>query len=381
MAASLSSSSAPSFLCRESGRVSADTLRIAMKVQHSDASWQGRWICRSCVGKKSQENIGRRLEDVAASEDFLEDAASPRKLYNGNILFLNAASSRKSSDDLASSRRLPTFYWNICACWLASIPYPSFHLVGWLHSLMYPVRAARHKTNFSFGPPLSQNKVDGDHVDVMNAKYLPLRPLFSTLFLGGSGGDTEVKFCGVRKAFTSTNVLNDLGRRHVMVLAQARCRSMRRTHAALAAMRSSARMDSFTRGAICGMQAAGATRPEIARRVRKKDGKRPTVRAVDAVLAKHRAEPSRHGEDSRAGGRPPVLTVQQRQQLLKLVFAERGKAKVNVPYCRRRLLFLRNVCKDTVRRELLRAGLGYLRRRRKTAVPEEFRAKWKRAAP
>ena len=59
--------------------------------------------------------------------------------------------------------------------------------------------------------------------------------------------------------------------------------------------------------------------------------------------------------------------------LLNLVLAERGKAKVTVPYCRRRLPFLRKVSENTVRRELFAAGLAYLRRRGKTAVPKEFR--------
>ena len=97
------------------------------------------------------------------------------------------------------------------------------------------------------------------------------------------------------------------------------------------AMPSVARMDPFTRGTICGLRAAGVARPEIVRRVRKKDGKRPSIRAVDAVLARHRVEPAWRGEDPRAGGRPPVLTAQERKLLLKLVFAERGKAKVTVP--------------------------------------------------
>ena len=140
-------------------------------------------------------------------------------------------------------------------------------------------------------------------------------------------------------------------------------------------MVSTARLDPFTRGHICGMRAAGVARAEIARRVRKKDGKHPHIRAVDAVLARHRAEPLWKGEDSTAGGRPPVLTAPERKQLLKLVFAERGKAKVTVPYCRRRLPFLRKVSEETVRRELLAAGLAYLRRRRKTAVPKESRQK------
>ena len=115
-------------------------------------------------------------------------------------------------------------------------------------------------------------------------------------------------------------------------------------------MRSAARVDPFARGVICGVQAAGLTRPEIARRVGKKDGKHPTVRAVIAVLARRRADPAWRGEDSRAGGRPPTLTAQQRKKLVNLVFAERGKAKVTAQYCRRRLVFLRQVSEDTVRR-------------------------------
>ena len=115
-------------------------------------------------------------------------------------------------------------------------------------------------------------------------------------------------------------------------------------------MRSAARVDPFTRGAICGVQAAGLTRPEIARCVGKKDGKHPTVRAVIAVLARHRVVPAWRGEDSRAGGRPPTLTAQQREKLMNMVFAERGKAKVTAQYCRRRLVFLRQDSEDTMRR-------------------------------
>ena len=105
-------------------------------------------------------------------------------------------------------------------------------------------------------------------------------------------------------------------------------------------------MDAFGRGTICALRAAGAKRTDIAKRVRKKDGKRPSLRAVDAVLAKHKVDPSWRGDDSRAGGRPLVLSQKQRQQLLELVVAERGKAKVAVPCCRRRLRFLREVGKD-----------------------------------
>ena len=47
-----------------------------------------------------------------------------------------------------------------------------------------------------------------------------------------------------------------------------------------------ARMDSFTRGVICGMRVAGLARAEIVQRVQKKESKTLTLRAVDAVLAR-----------------------------------------------------------------------------------------------
>ena len=140
-------------------------------------------------------------------------------------------------------------------------------------------------------------------------------------------------------------------------------------------MPTTARLDVFARGTVCGMRAAGATREEIAATVVKKDGSRPSLRAVDAVLAKKRAQPQWQGEGSAAGGRPPALSRSESAQLFDLVFRERGKAKVTVPYCRRRLPFLRKVREATVRRELLKAGLAYLRRRTKTAVPKEWRTK------
>ena len=49
-------------------------------------------------------------------------------------------------------------------------------------------------------------------------------------------------------------------------------------------------MDAFARGAICALRAAGAKPEDIARTVRKKDGKRPHLRAVDAVLARSRLD-------------------------------------------------------------------------------------------
>ena len=52
-----------------------------------------------------------------------------------------------------------------------------------------------------------------------------------------------------------------------------------------------ARLDAFSCDAICALRATGANREDIARAFRKKDGKHPHLRAADAVLTKHRANP------------------------------------------------------------------------------------------
>ena len=134
-----------------------------------------------------------------------------------------------------------------------------------------------------------------------------------------------------------------------------------------------ARLDAFTRGQIVGLRQAGKTRGEITRLVRKKDGKRPTVRSVDNVLSKKKADPTWHGEDSSAGGRPPSLSAVQLRQLSRLVFQERGKAVVTAAYCMKKLPCLREVTRQTVRNALHAAGLAWLRRRQKASVPSSYR--------
>jgi hypothetical protein len=100
------------------------------------------------------------------------------------------------------------------------------------------------------------------------------------------------------------------------------------------------RLDAFARGQILGLRQGGAGRLEITRLVKKKDGKHPTVRTVDNILSTKEADPSWHGEDSRAGGRPAALPKSDVGALTRLVFRERGKAVVTAPYCMKRLPFL-----------------------------------------
>ena len=100
-------------------------------------------------------------------------------------------------------------------------------------------------------------------------------------------------------------------------------------------MASMARLDAFALGVICALRAAGAKREDIAKKVRKKDGKRPSLRAVDVVRTKHKEDRSWRGEDSRAGGRARVLSQKRRQQLLELVVADRccGETWKGPPAC------------------------------------------------
>ena len=136
--------------------------------------------------------------------------------------------------------------------------------------------------------------------------------------------------------------------------------------AAMAATEPSyARLDVFARGAIWGMSVAGAQQDHIIDVVRKKDGTSPSLRAVTDILARKRDHPEWRGEDTH-NGRPKLLTHAQRDQLVGLVFAERGKAKVTVKFCKKRLPFLRDVGRHTVERELQGAGLRWLRRCAKT---------------
>ena len=92
-------------------------------------------------------------------------------------------------------------------------------------------------------------------------------------------------------------------------------------------------------------------------------------RAVDRVIAHKKQYPDWRGGDSRAGGRPPAISDAQKKELVDLVFRERGSAVVTTKYCKRKLPFLRNLNKSIVCRYLEDAGLAYLTRRLKTAVP------------
>ena len=115
---------------------------------------------------------------------------------------------------------------------------------------------------------------------------------------------------------------------------------------------------------------AGADRGEIQDEVAKQDGAPATPNLISRVIAKKTACPDWEGAEAPKTGRSQALTEDQTQQVVDLVFAERGKARVTVPYCKKKLKFLRQVHDTTVSRALHAAGLKYLTRRRKAWMPD-----------
>ena len=71
---------------------------------------------------------------------------------------------------------------------------------------------------------------------------------------------------------------------------------------------SSARLDAWARAEICTLASVGVKPAQIVGKVRKKDGRRPKLRAVTKTIAKKKNIPSWRGTDSSAGGRPRTLS-------------------------------------------------------------------------
>ena len=134
-----------------------------------------------------------------------------------------------------------------------------------------------------------------------------------------------------------------------------------------------ARFSPFARGRIVGMAEAGAPRKSIRDTVRKKDGKKTNLRAIDGVLAHARKDSAWNGGDSRGGGRPQELAASEVLKLRKLMQDEVGLAKVTVSYCKKRLPFLRRLSKECVRRTLLRLGYAWRLRRGKAAIAKKYK--------
>jgi len=140
-------------------------------------------------------------------------------------------------------------------------------------------------------------------------------------------------------------------------------------------MASSARLDVWARAEICTLSRCGHTAAAISQTVRKKDGTRPRLRCVQAVLQKKKKEPRWRGDDSRAGGRPKTLPEETQQALVQFLVTKRGTMRVTAAVCKRFVPSARKVSNKTVVRTLKAAGLAHLPRRKKRSVPKEWREK------
>ena len=129
----------------------------------------------------------------------------------------------------------------------------------------------------------------------------------------------------------------------------------------------------FARGKIVGKAEVGVSTEHIRTAVRKKDGTFGSNQAIRDVVAKAKSDPAWQGQDSSAGGRPQRLSAAEVRALKQLIHEEVGVARVTIPYCRKRLPWLKRVSAETVRRTLHRLGLAWRLRRNKAAVSKKYR--------
>ena len=138
-------------------------------------------------------------------------------------------------------------------------------------------------------------------------------------------------------------------------------------------VKSLARFNTFAKGKIVGKAEEGVSRKRIRDTVRKKDGKKGSMRAIDQILAHARADDAWEGDESRAGGRPHELCAGEVLKLQELMQDEVGLAKVTMPYCKKRLFFLRRLSKECLRQALRRLGYGWRLRRSKAAIAKKYK--------
>ena len=117
-----------------------------------------------------------------------------------------------------------------------------------------------------------------------------------------------------------------------------------------------ARFDTWAKAEICTLKKQGVKLGVIQKQVKKKDGKKGTIGAINKILKKKRENPEWRGEeDLGSRGRPPSLTPEQQEKLLKFVIKHRGGHKVTASFCKKFLLFLKKACRQVVCATLTRS--------------------------
>ena len=135
-----------------------------------------------------------------------------------------------------------------------------------------------------------------------------------------------------------------------------------------------ARLSPLAKGRIIGLRQAGTRRHEIKKRVKKKDGKSPSLQTIDGVLERFEDDPEWDGcEDRTAGGRPRDLTVKQEAQIRKILIRDVGKHVVTATFVKRLMKEIRHVPDRTVQRTFHRLGYAFLYRRGKAAIGDSYK--------
>ena len=123
------------------------------------------------------------------------------------------------------------------------------------------------------------------------------------------------------------------------------------------------------------MHLAGCAPKAIVDEVEKEDGAPPSQQAVTGAIrqAEMHGGMSWDGEAAPMTGRPPATSVALDKQILRLVFKHRGRAVVTTKFVKKKIPSARKVSARTLSRRLCAAGLAWLRRRRKSLVPTEYK--------
>ena len=133
-----------------------------------------------------------------------------------------------------------------------------------------------------------------------------------------------------------------------------------------------AQLSPFLRGVVFGLFLAGSTYQEIADEVEKADGAHPCQQTVADTI--RRVEKNGglafDGERAPQAGRPRHTDSALDRQILRLVFKHGGRAVVTARYVQKVIKAARKVSIRTLQRRLSDAGLAWLRRRRKSLVPQ-----------
>ena len=119
---------------------------------------------------------------------------------------------------------------------------------------------------------------------------------------------------------------------------------------------SHARLTPAARNRIIGMRMAGAPREEMRDKARKTDGSKPSLRAVDEVIAHYEEDPEWDGEDSCAGGRPRTISLKHERSIRRLLERDVGKFVVTARYVKSKLPSRRKVRDQVVVKTFGRLG-------------------------